>query len=702
VAYYIGVDLGTTYTAAAVARDDQVEVAALGDRSTAVPSVLWIGEQGELLVGEAAQRRALSDPSRVAREFKRRLGDTTPLLVGGSPYSAEALSAKLLAWVVAAIARTEGEPAAGVAVTHPANWGAYKKDLLSQAVRLADLAEATLLTEPQAAAIFYASQQRVEPGDVVAVFDLGGGTFDSAVIRKVAEGRFDILGEPEGIERLGGIDFDDAVFAHVAGMIEPGLDQLDPDDSTALAAVARLREECVQAKEVLSADTQASVPVLLPTVTTEVRLTRPELEAMIRPRLDDAIGAMRRSLTSAGVEAQEVRAILLVGGSSRIPLVAQTVSAAFGRPVAVDAHPKNAIALGAAIAARTAAVGESAEATAVASPALPEQPGPADASLALAPTAALAGVGAGLAAEAAGGSPGATSTLTTAPGIGDRPPPPPPPVHRERRGGIAVILPAILGLALLGVGAYFMFGRHHHSSSPQTGTGVSQQATPPAGGTTHTGGAPESKPHQITTDNLLLAAPTTTTPVDTSGSTDCQEVAATANGLTPTNPGPDFSAQCQTVTWDLNGAPEKVVAFFSSSTDPTANGPRVEVLTQNSDGTWTPALESDGNSASWNTASVSTANLTGSNDVDPEFVVVFHDSDGTQIVAVVQSNNGAAEVAAQTHKAYHPSVILQGPEILFYNTKTPTSPLRLDLIKWVPSQNSYYGVFSPVKATSTL
>ena len=339
VEYFVGVDLGTTYTAAAVSRADQVEVVSLGNQSTAVASVLWVGDQGDVLVGDAARRRAVTDPARIAREFKRRIGDTTPIVVGGTPYSAEALSSRLLRWVLDSVTRTEGEAPAGVAVTYPANWGGFKTDLLEQAVRLADLPGATLLTEPVAAAIFYASRQRIEVGQVIAVFDLGGGTFDAAIVRKNSETDFEPLGQPEGIERLGGIDFDDAVFAHVLASC-PGIEELDPDDAGTLTAISRLRADCTEAKEALSSDTEVSIPVLLPTLSTEVRLTRPEFERMIRPRIEDAVGAMRRSLASAHLEPAEVSGFLLVGGSSRIPLVSQLVSAAFGRPVAVDAHPR--------------------------------------------------------------------------------------------------------------------------------------------------------------------------------------------------------------------------------------------------------------------------------------------------------------------------------------------------------------------------
>jgi molecular chaperone DnaK len=346
--YTLGVDLGTTFTAAATWRDGQIEIAALGRRAAAIPSVVLLRDDETFATGETASRRGLTEPQRVAREFKRRLGDPTPIMLGGVPYSAEALMARLLRAVVDEVAQREGGPPSGVCVCHPANWGPYKIDLLRQAVRMADVGQpVTYTTEPEAAAAFYARQQRIDPGAVVAVYDLGGGTFDAAVLRKTRNG-FEILGQPEGIERLGGIDFDAAVFHHVRERIGGKLAELDEDDSTVVAAVARLREECVGSKEALSSDTDVTIPVLLPNLATEIRLTRTELEAMARPALQNTVEALRRALRSAGVAPEQLHSVLLAGGSSRMPIVAQLVGAELGRPVAVDAHPKHAVALGAA------------------------------------------------------------------------------------------------------------------------------------------------------------------------------------------------------------------------------------------------------------------------------------------------------------------------------------------------------------------
>ncbi|MGQ0576235.1 MAG: Hsp70 family protein [Pseudonocardia sp.] len=349
--YLLGIDVGTTRTAAAICRPGarEAEIVNLGDRSSAVPSVLYLATDGSVLVGDAAERRAVTDPDRVVREFKRRIGDPTPLNVAGRAWPAQELAARLVRWVVDRVAEREGGPAARIAVTHPASWGAHKKDLLGAALATQGL-KVVFLAEPQAAALHYASAERVERGSTIAVYDLGGGTFDAAVVHKDNSAGFALVGRPEGLERLGGIDFDQAVFDHVRAGLPGAFDTLDDADPAVLAAVARIRRDCTEAKEALSADTEVSIPVLLPDSRGSVRLHRSEFEELIRGQVDDTVAALRRAITSAGLTAERLSTVLLVGGSSRVPLVAQLVSEQVGRPVAVDADPKNAIAKGAALA----------------------------------------------------------------------------------------------------------------------------------------------------------------------------------------------------------------------------------------------------------------------------------------------------------------------------------------------------------------
>jgi molecular chaperone DnaK len=362
MSYGLGVDLGTTFTAAAVARDGRVEMATLGDHTDAVPSVVLVRDDGTVLTGGAAERRAMVEPDRVARSVKRRFGDPMPVILGGAPHPATSLIAYQLRDIVDLVSDREGGRPGTVTLTHPANWGPYKRELFAQVPRLAGLGEVHMLTEPEAAAAHYAHNDRLDPGALVAVYDLGGGTFDATVLRTTEHG-FDILGRPEGIEGLGGLDFDEAVFAHVDQTLDGAVSSLDPADPRAISAVIRLRHECVTAKETLSADTETTIPVLLPELQTEVRLTRGEFEKMIRPAIEATIASLRRALQSARIDLPQLHTVLLVGGSSRIPMVAHLISAELGRPTSVDTHPKHAIALGAAaVGAGTTGVGAAATA----------------------------------------------------------------------------------------------------------------------------------------------------------------------------------------------------------------------------------------------------------------------------------------------------------------------------------------------------
>jgi YVTN family beta-propeller protein len=347
VAYNLGVDLGTTFVAAAVSYPTQVEMFTLGDRSVVVPAVVYLRDDGQLVTGEAANRRAVSNPDRVCREFKRRLGDPTPVMLGGTPHAVTDLLGALLRDVLAKVTETEGGPPERVVLTHPANWGPFRRGLFEEVPNLAGLSDVTLVTEPEAAAAHYATSRRLDDGETVAVYDLGGGTFDATVLRK-RPGGVEILGTPEGIERLGGVDFDEAILSHVNVAAGGALGELDMRDPQTTIALARLRQDCVLAKEALSADTETVLPVFLPGRHFDVKLTREEFENMVRAPIESTIGALSRTLRSAQVAPEQLSAVLLVGGSSRIPLVARMVSEELGRPTVVDTHPKYAVALGAA------------------------------------------------------------------------------------------------------------------------------------------------------------------------------------------------------------------------------------------------------------------------------------------------------------------------------------------------------------------
>lgn len=382
MSYILAIDVGTSFTAAAIAKNDQgaqsvPESLPLGLRGTSVPSVVYYPEEGPVLVGEAADRRGLDDPGRVVREFKRRIGDSVPLAVGTLSLQAEDIFATMAHWVVDRAAEREGAPPSEIIVSHPAAWGGHRTSAVLAALAARGLHNVTLISEPEAAALHYASQMRVEDGSTVAVYDLGGGTFDTAILRKDGNGRFALLGSPEGIEGLGGADFDAEVLRHVAAHTGDALRALDPDDPGALAALARLKRECVEAKEALSADSEASISVFLPGTQQQVRLVRSEFEAMIDESIRETVDALERSLEQLGLERADLTAVLLIGGSSRIPLVAQLISEQLDRPIAVDADPKSSICLGAVAAAIRAAPPVAVDPR-VAADGVPGIPAPAD------------------------------------------------------------------------------------------------------------------------------------------------------------------------------------------------------------------------------------------------------------------------------------------------------------------------------------
>ena len=364
MSYALAVDVGTSYTAAAVVRFDEgasplPECLPLGLRGTSVPSVVYYPEEGPVLVGEAAERRGLDSPERVVREFKRRIGDDVPFALGTLTVRPEDVFATVARWVASRAAEREGALPSAIFLTHPAAWGIHRLSAIRDALAAHGLDNVTLLPEPEAAALHYASQVRVEEGSTIAVYDLGGGTFDTAVLRKSGGSRFELLGRPDGIEDLGGADFDAAVFRYVAQHTGNALTDLDATDPAVMGALTRLRRECVEAKEALSADSEATIPVLLPGVQQQVRLVRAEFEALIEEPVRETVDALEQSLARLHLEPADLSTVLLIGGSSRIPLVAQLVSEQLDRPIAVDADPKSSICLGAAVAAvlaHTAAV----------------------------------------------------------------------------------------------------------------------------------------------------------------------------------------------------------------------------------------------------------------------------------------------------------------------------------------------------------
>jgi actin-like ATPase involved in cell morphogenesis len=380
----LGVDLGTSFTGAAVSQGGQSRMVPLSEHSVLMQTIVQVAADGTLSAGGTAE----DDVTRVGRDFKRRLGDPTPLVIGGQPHSAVSLLAATLTSVLETVTALEGAAPDHVVLSYPAVWGPYRHEQFAEVPRRAGLDEATvtlvtepaaaagqyaesqhlgqgdvvavydlgggtfdttvtLVTEPAAAAGQYAESQHLGQGDVVAVYDLGGGTFDTTVTRVTATGT-EILGIPEGLEWVGGVDFDEAVLAHLDQATGGALSALDPRDPVSAALLQRVRNECIRAKEALSRETSTILAVPLPGRPVDVRLTRGQFEDMIRTPLESTLAAVRRCLTSAGVSPADLAGVLLAGGSSRIPLVARMLGDDLGRPVVLGPHPQHCVALGAA------------------------------------------------------------------------------------------------------------------------------------------------------------------------------------------------------------------------------------------------------------------------------------------------------------------------------------------------------------------
>ncbi len=348
MSYQLGVDLGTTFTSAATSRNGQVEALQLGDHSSEMPSVVYLGADGRYLVGDAAVAREVEETDRVAREFKRRIGDSTSIFLGGVPVSAHLLTGKLVGSVMATATARQGSAPDRVVVTCPANWGPHRREMLQQSLEIACMEHGELATEPEAAALHFAAADRLEEGECVAVYDLGGGTFDAAVLQRRDDG-LHFLGRPEGLESLGGLNFDAAVMGHVWSQLGlEGIDNAD-DDPLMLRGMIQLREACVRAKERLSYDVSASIPINIPGAATLVRVTRTEFEELISPLVDETVSCLERTLRRAEIGPDELAGVLLVGGSSRIPLISERLTERLDRPLPPSPQPKLCVAMGAAL-----------------------------------------------------------------------------------------------------------------------------------------------------------------------------------------------------------------------------------------------------------------------------------------------------------------------------------------------------------------
>ncbi|MGY1829749.1 Hsp70 family protein [Geodermatophilus sp. SYSU D01180] len=342
------IDFGTTYTSAAV-RDGEgrVHTIAFDSGLTRSPSGVLRLTDGSLLVGSLAEAQAALYPQAFEATPKRLMGYDTVVL-GGEETAVVDLVAAVLRHAAAELDRQQGK-GREVLLTHPADWRRPRLAVLRRAAARAGLGDVTLVPEPVAAAAAYTTDDDVTRGSVAAVYDLGGGTFDAAVVERTETG-WAVAGPPAGIDPLGGVDFDRLLLGHVGGVVA-GRDPAawaalsDPPDMVWRRRRRELQREVRAAKEALS--THPSWTVFVPGVEETVTLTVEDLERLIAPLVDRTVDVMVATIRESGRRPDQLQAVYMTGGSSRIPLVHRRLWDALGVEPLTGSDPKLVVVTGA-------------------------------------------------------------------------------------------------------------------------------------------------------------------------------------------------------------------------------------------------------------------------------------------------------------------------------------------------------------------
>src|SRR3954469_19059445 len=341
----LGVDFGTSNTVAVARWPDGRARPILVDGSPLLPSAVYAEPDGTVNVGRDAVASARLDPARFEPNPKRRIDDGLVLL-GDQEIPVVALIAAVLGRVAEEWHRTVGAAPTDVTLTCPATWGATRRTLLADAAARAGLTGARLVAEPVAAATYFADilGRDVPIGSVVVVHDFGAGTFDASVVARTASG-FEVLAV-DGRDDIGGLDVDAAIVEHLR--TDEWQRLLEPTTVEERRARRQLWDDVRIAKERLSRTQSADFVV--PLLDTEVHLTRDELEKLARPVLDQTVRITKGLLRWADLPEGRLAGVFLVGGASRIPLVATLLHRELGEAPVVIEQPELVVAEGSILA----------------------------------------------------------------------------------------------------------------------------------------------------------------------------------------------------------------------------------------------------------------------------------------------------------------------------------------------------------------
>lgn len=343
----IGIDLGTTNSCVSIMENGEVKVIANPEGARTTPSVVAF-KNGEIIVGEAAKRQAVTNKDTVS-SIKRHMGTNYKVNVNGKSYTPEEISAMILQNLKATAEAYLGETVTSAVITVPAYFNDAQRQATKDAGKIAGLEVERIINEPTAAALAF-GLDKLEKEQKVLVYDLGGGTFDVSIL-DLADGTFEVLATA-GDNMLGGDDFDKAIMDYMVSEFkkEQGID-LSHDNM----AMQRVKEAAEKAKKDLSGmmQTQISLPFISAgangPVHLEMTLTRAKFDELTRRLVQRTEGPVQQALSDAHMSPSEIDQVLLVGGSTRIPAVQESVKRLLGKEPNKSVNPDEVVSMGAAI-----------------------------------------------------------------------------------------------------------------------------------------------------------------------------------------------------------------------------------------------------------------------------------------------------------------------------------------------------------------
>ncbi len=348
MAKIIGIDLGTTNSCVAVMEGGEPVVIPNSEGARTTPSVVAFTKEGERLVGQIAKRQAITNPDRTISSIKRQMGSNFKVDIDGKAYTPQEISAMVLQKLKQDAESYLGETVTQAVITVPAYFSDAQRQATKDAGRIAGMEVLRIINEPTAASLAYGLDKE-EPHKIL-VYDLGGGTFDVSLL-EIGDGVFEVLATG-GNTKLGGDDFDDRIVDYVAEIFkkENGID-LKKDRM----AWQRLKEAAEKAKIDLSGVMSANIN--LPFITADangpkhldITLTRAKFNELTHDLVEKTIAPMQTALKDAGLSAQQIDKVILVGGSTRIPAVQEAVKNITGKDPFKGINPDECVAIGAAI-----------------------------------------------------------------------------------------------------------------------------------------------------------------------------------------------------------------------------------------------------------------------------------------------------------------------------------------------------------------